>query len=272
MSLLDLNSGKGSSPRMKRGVKLWVGAGLVAAVVGIGSTLASSITINGGGTTEFGQGVQRTVYCGSEAQTLKVTPVSAYKNRSGSTDPAGTFFMTGIRVDNIPSACDGMNFVISLFNTTADSSALPIVSKDSLTLTTPTVYWRSSVASNTQFKGVAASAAAPDSNSSGCQNASSSAMSANPAATSGALLSASRTTFVNPCSVAYLTVKTGSFQINFKTGSNITNADTSSTGRIVIESQEDLINAKPDGSANVKLNGSTAQLAYPYGLAYDGLS
>lgn len=264
MSLLDLNSGKGSSPRMKRGVKLWVGAGLVAAVVGIGSTLASSITINGGGTTEFGQGVQRTVYCGSEAQTLKVTPVSAYKNRSGSTDPAGTFFMTGIRVDGIPSACDGMNFVISLFNTTADSSALPIASTSSLTLTTPTVYWRSSVSNNTQFRGVDFDTAKSDSNSSSCQSASSTAMSANSA---GGLLSASRTGYVNPCSVAYLTVKSGSFQVNFKTGSNITNVDTSTTGRIVIETQEDAF-----GAVNTKANGTSATLAYPYGLAYNGLS
>jgi len=80
MSLLDLNSGKGSSPRMKRGVKLWIGAGLVAAVVGIGSTLASNITLNGGNTTEFGQGVAQTVYCGANSASVTVTPISSYVN------------------------------------------------------------------------------------------------------------------------------------------------------------------------------------------------
>ena len=80
MSLLDLNSGKGSSPRMKRGVKLWIGAGLVAAVVGIGSTLASNITLNGGNTTEFGQGVAQTVYCGTGKASVTVTPISSYVN------------------------------------------------------------------------------------------------------------------------------------------------------------------------------------------------
>ena len=80
MSLLDLNNGRGSSSRMKRGVKLWIGAGLVAAVVGIGSTLASSITLNGGNETEFGQGVAQTVYCGDNKADVMVTPISAYVN------------------------------------------------------------------------------------------------------------------------------------------------------------------------------------------------
>ncbi len=80
MSLLDLNSGKGSSPRMKRGVKLWIGAGLVAAVVGIGSTLASNITLNSGNTTEFGQGVAQTIFCGGSSADVMVTPISSYVN------------------------------------------------------------------------------------------------------------------------------------------------------------------------------------------------
>jgi hypothetical protein len=259
MSLLDLNNGKTSSPRMKRAVKLWVGAGMMAAIVGIGSTLASSITINSGSDTEFGQGVQRTVYCGSEAQTLKVTPISAYKNKSGNTDPAGTFYLTGIKVSDIPSACDGMNFVISMYNTSADSSALLLTSTSSLSLYTPTVYWRNSISTSTNtYSGPTYSSAASDSSS--CQNASSSKIASNG---SGALLSASRTSFVNPCPVAYLTVKSNAFQVNFKTGSSITNADTSSTGRIVIETQEDTF-----GTSVTKANGN----AYAYGLAYDGLS
>lgn len=259
MSLLDLNSGKGSSLRMKRGVKLWVGAGLVAAIVGIGSTLASSITINGGSDTEFGQGVQRTVYCGSEAQTLKVIPVSAYKNKAGSSEPAGTFYLTGIKVTDIPSACDGMNFVISMYNTNADSSALLLTNTSSLSLYTPTVYWRNSVSSSTNtYTGPSSSSASGSSSS--CQDASANKLTSN---ASGALLSASRNTFVNPCSVAYLTVKSNAFQVNFKTGSSITNADTSAAGRIVIETQEDTF-----GANNVKANGN----AYAYGLAYDGLS
>ena len=58
MSILNLefNAGSGGrAPRNKRAVKVWVGIGLVAAVLGVGSTLASTITLNNGGATEFGQ-------------------------------------------------------------------------------------------------------------------------------------------------------------------------------------------------------------------------
>mgnify|MGYP000500892092 CR=1 FL=1 len=66
------------------------GAGIIL-IASLGSVLAANIAIgNSNKATEFGQGVQRTVYCGSEAQTLKVIPVSAYKNKAGSSEPAGT--------------------------------------------------------------------------------------------------------------------------------------------------------------------------------------
>jgi hypothetical protein len=43
-----------------------MGVGLVLAVLGLGSTFAANIFINGAGTTsEFGQGVTQTVYCGA---------------------------------------------------------------------------------------------------------------------------------------------------------------------------------------------------------------
>ena len=80
MSLLNLNNGSGSSPRLKRGVKLWIGAGLIAAIAGIGSTLATNITLNNGDETEFGQGVAQTVFCGGSEAEVFVTPTSAYVN------------------------------------------------------------------------------------------------------------------------------------------------------------------------------------------------
>jgi hypothetical protein len=57
-----------------------MGIGLVIAVLGIGSTFASNITLNQpGGTTEFGQGVTQTVYCGGD-QSVTITPISTYVN------------------------------------------------------------------------------------------------------------------------------------------------------------------------------------------------
>ena len=80
MSLLNLNSPAGQSPRGKKSLKMWMGAGLVVAVLGIGSTLAANITLNSPiGETEFGQGITQTVYCGGDA-VVTVTPTSGYSN------------------------------------------------------------------------------------------------------------------------------------------------------------------------------------------------
>jgi hypothetical protein len=60
-----------------------MGFGLVIAVLGIGSTFAASININGGQDTEFGQGVTQTVFCGDSADdptVITVTPISAFVN------------------------------------------------------------------------------------------------------------------------------------------------------------------------------------------------
>ena len=82
MSLLNLNTPAGRAPRGKKSIKMWMGVGLVVAVLGIGSTLAANITINSPeGTSEFGQGVTQTVYCGAdESATVRVTPASSYTN------------------------------------------------------------------------------------------------------------------------------------------------------------------------------------------------
>jgi hypothetical protein len=56
-----------------------MGFGLVIAVLGIGSTFAANIQINNDETSEFGQGVTRTVYCGGD-QEVTIAPISAYVN------------------------------------------------------------------------------------------------------------------------------------------------------------------------------------------------
>jgi hypothetical protein len=95
MSILNLNAPQGRGPVGKKSVKLWMGVGLLAAVLGFGSTFAASITLNQpGGTTEFGQGVTQTVYCGGD-QSVTITPLSTYQNTvKGAGTPAveaGTF-------------------------------------------------------------------------------------------------------------------------------------------------------------------------------------
>ena len=80
MSLLNLSSPEGRNPRGKKSSRVWMGFGLIVAVLGLGSTFAANITLNTPeGTTEFGQGVTQTVYCGGE-QSVTVAPVSSYTN------------------------------------------------------------------------------------------------------------------------------------------------------------------------------------------------
>lgn len=161
MSILNLNGPAGGSPRSKSAVKVWMGIGLVIAVLGVGSTLASTITINGGTNTEFGQGVQRTVYCGGEEK-ITVTPVSSYLNveepaptdsessdsennaRSAESAPqnlAGTFYLSGIKVSDIPEKCSGVDFVFTVYKQNGSSTPVVISNWDNTPIITPTVYW-----------------------------------------------------------------------------------------------------------------------------------
>lgn len=127
MSILNLefNAGSGGrAPRNKRAVKVWVGIGLVAAVLGVGSTLASTITLNNGGATEFGQGISTTIYCGGAQQTVHVTPVSVFDNADPV--PAQAFYVGQLKVTGIPSACAGVDFAVSIFDNGTTPNALPM--------------------------------------------------------------------------------------------------------------------------------------------------
>ena len=82
MTILNLNGPAGREPRSKKTVRAWMGVGLVIAVLGLGSTFAANININGDVDSEFGQGVTQTVYCGENEVDIKVSPVSAFTNES----------------------------------------------------------------------------------------------------------------------------------------------------------------------------------------------
>ena len=94
MSLLNLNSPAGQSPRGKGSSRAWMGIGLIVAVLGIGSTFASNITLNSPeGNTEFGQGVTQTVYCGGD-KSVTITPISSYQNTVVGSGTAGISAVT----------------------------------------------------------------------------------------------------------------------------------------------------------------------------------
>jgi hypothetical protein len=67
-----------------------MGIGLIVAVLGIGSTFAANIQINEDDTSEFGQGLTQTVYCGESAPaTITVAPISAFVNSTDINDDVG---------------------------------------------------------------------------------------------------------------------------------------------------------------------------------------
>ena len=92
MSILNLNTPQGGNSVGEKKTKIWMGVGLLAAVLGVGSTLAANITINSPeGNTEFGQGVTQTVYCGDGESSVKVTPASSYTNATTWISPNPSF-------------------------------------------------------------------------------------------------------------------------------------------------------------------------------------
>lgn len=233
MSILNLNTPQGRAPRGKKTTKVWMGVGLIVAVLGIGSTFASTITINPAGNTEFGQGVEKTVYCGGSSGTLTVTPTSSYKNSSNDST-LGNFYLSSIKVTDIPLDCDGVNFVFSLYDSTDGSTTpLTLASYNSSSLSVPAVYWRN----NSKVNNVSSIKYVASPNSSSCQTGTDETTS-HGRKTYGGILSLSRSSYISPCDVAYLTAQSATaFTINVKSTANLTNVI--SAARIVVETQND---------------------------------
>ena len=135
MAILNLDGGGSRGPRFGR-PKVWLGIAIIAGVLGIGSTLASTITLNSGTPTEFGQGATRTVYCGGSQESLTITPIAGYSNDAYTPQPgeglnsdtatayAGSFVMSGFKVSNIPEKCSNIDFIISAYGNGTNSSPL----------------------------------------------------------------------------------------------------------------------------------------------------
>jgi hypothetical protein len=93
---------------------------LLAGGLFLNTTLAANINLNSGGQIEFGQGVSVTAACAGSS-TLTVTPNASFVNAAG----AGAHFFTSVRVSGIPSSCNGVDFTLSVYDSST-SSALPI--------------------------------------------------------------------------------------------------------------------------------------------------
>jgi len=97
--------------KSKKKIFALVGVGVLVATIGVGTTLASSITLNSG-SVEFGQGVSATAAC-EHSDTITVTPLSSYDNSTTS------FTLSGINLSGIDTTCEGKYLKISLWSANA---------------------------------------------------------------------------------------------------------------------------------------------------------
>jgi alpha-tubulin suppressor-like RCC1 family protein len=104
---------------------------LLAGGLFLNTTLAANISLNSGGSVEFGQGIAVTAACAGSS-VLTVTPNSSFVNAAG----AGDYYFKSVTVSGIPSSCNGADFNISIYDSTT-SSALPIFGQNK---TDATVY------------------------------------------------------------------------------------------------------------------------------------
>ena len=100
MEILNLGgSFEPSEKSSKKKFKVVLGIGLLAGVMGLGSTLAASVTLNSGTTVEFGQGMAATTACDSA---ITITPSSTFVNDSTSAT-TGDFQLRSISITNLNS-------------------------------------------------------------------------------------------------------------------------------------------------------------------------
>ena len=109
MEILNIggaNENSGPAPKSRKKLRVILGIGALAAVTGIGSTLAANISLNGGGNVEFGQGVATTAACDDD---ITLTPVSEFSN----TEEDATFAMTAIQVSGIDLTPEGWDATLN---------------------------------------------------------------------------------------------------------------------------------------------------------------
>ena len=125
MEILNLGGApdnNSSAPKAGKKLRVLLGIGALAAVTGIGSTLAANITLNSAssGRVEFGQGLVTTAACDSDG--INVAPASTFVNATAT--PEARFNLSSIVFSGInETTCDGKTFTIKGFG---DTNATPV--------------------------------------------------------------------------------------------------------------------------------------------------
>jgi hypothetical protein len=97
--------------------KAMLGLAGIAAVALLGSTLAANISLNSGGSVEFGQGVAQTTSCDSDG--ITVTPTATFANATN----GGGFSFSTVAFSGISSNCLSDVFTLKAYG---DTSATPL--------------------------------------------------------------------------------------------------------------------------------------------------
>lgn len=130
MDILNLGGINEPSERpSKKKLKVIIGIGLLAGVMGMGSTLAASITLNGGTSVEFGQGVQLVAACDSA---ITVTPTSTFVNDTDSTQ--SNFRLNTLVLSDVGSGCQGKKLRITGYTSTETGTPYTL---DAASITSP---------------------------------------------------------------------------------------------------------------------------------------
>jgi len=79
MEILNFSNNGNQKPKRSSKSRAFMGIGIIAASVGLSSTLAANISINAG-PVEFGQGVAQTVACSGDESVI-VTPATSFSNK-----------------------------------------------------------------------------------------------------------------------------------------------------------------------------------------------
>jgi hypothetical protein len=90
MEILNFSDQEGSGSKKRSRSRAFIGFGVIAAAVGLSSTLAANISINSG-PVEFGQGVAQTVACSGD-ESIIVTPATSFTNAPSSVTKVATFY------------------------------------------------------------------------------------------------------------------------------------------------------------------------------------
>jgi len=134
MEILNLGGSQEPSARpSKKKFKVVLGIGLLAGVMGIGSTLAATVQINTGATVEFGQGVATTTACDSS---LTVTPGTTYVNDTQTSGSTANFQMRSIvlsglniankSTDGLTEGCGGDWLILKAYTTSESYTAYTV--------------------------------------------------------------------------------------------------------------------------------------------------